>query len=65
MTTYSVLGMTEERIALDVTAELVDVPGVVDVTVDLDRATVEVAGSVPRERVRQAVRVAGCDLAEA
>jgi copper chaperone CopZ len=65
VTTYSVLGMTEERIALDVTAELVDVPGVVDVTVDLDRATVEVAGSVPRERVRQAVRVAGCDLAEA
>jgi copper chaperone CopZ len=63
VTVYDVLGMTAERIALDVTAQLVDLPGVVEVVIDLDERTAEVVGQVSRERIRRAVREAGCDLA--
>jgi copper chaperone CopZ len=64
-TTYHVTGMTCDHCVSAVTAELTDLPGVQQVTVDLATGAVTVTSdaSLPDEQVREAVDEAGYVLA--
>ena len=62
MTTWDVIGMTDDTCVLAVTAALVDLPRVTEVTVDLDTGTAEIVGLVSRRQVQQAVHSAGYRL---
>jgi copper chaperone len=63
--TYTVAGMTCGHCVQAVTEELIRLPGVRDVRVDLNsgRVTVESDGMVPLDEVRAAVDQAGYALA--
>jgi copper chaperone CopZ len=63
--TYTVAGMTCGHCAQAVTGELIRLPGVHDVRVDLNSGavTVESDGQVPLDEVRTAVDEAGYALA--
>ena len=58
----SFVGMTDDHSVLAVTAALVDLPRVMEVTVDLDAGTAEIVGLVSRRQVQQAVHSAGYRL---
>lgn len=64
-TTYEVVGMTCSHCASAVTAELTQLPGVRDVSVDLPTGQVAVASDAPLpiDEVRNAVDEAGYALA--
>ena len=63
-TTYAVDGMTCGHCVAAVTSEVSRLPGVDDVSVDLDRGQVTVVSSepVPSDRVREAVDEAGYEV---
>lgn len=63
--TYAVSGMTCDHCVRAVTTELVMVPGVKSVDVDLDAGTVTVTSDQPldRDAVRDAIDEAGYELA--
>jgi copper chaperone len=60
--TYRIVGLKTSDCVLALTTELLDIPGVTDVEVDLDAGTVRLDGA-DREQVREAVRAAGFDFA--
>ena len=64
--TYAVVGMSCQHCVDAVTAELGRLPGVEQVTVDLDEGTARVESAAPLDlaAVRAAVDEAGYDLAE-
>lgn len=62
-TTYSVSGMTCQHCVDAVTTEVSALPGVSDVTVDLDSGTLTVTGEATAEQVAEAVDEAGYTLA--
>lgn len=66
-TTYEVTGMTCEHCVSAVTAELTQLPGVREVSVDLPTGGVTVTsdGPLPIDELRQAVDEAGYELAGA
>lgn len=62
--TFTVQGMTCSHCVASVTEEITEIPGVTDVTVDLDTGRVEVTseGPVGQDAVRAAVDEAGYTL---
>ncbi|MGQ0842840.1 MAG: heavy-metal-associated domain-containing protein [Sporichthyaceae bacterium] len=63
---YAVQGMTCGHCVAAITEEVMDLPGVSKVTVDLDRGLVEVIGGddLPAAAVRAAVSAAGYEVVE-
>ncbi len=62
--TYRVDGMTCDHCARAVRSEVAEVPGVVDVDVDLAARTMTVTGDVDAAAVRAAVESAGYEVPE-
>jgi copper chaperone len=63
---YAVQGMTCGHCVTAITEEVMDLPGVSNVTVDLDRGLVDVIGTddLPAAAVRAAVSAAGYEVVE-
>lgn len=63
MNSYTVTGMTCGHCVSSVTEEVLEVPGVTDVTVDLETGLLTVAGTPDDAAVRAAVVEAGYQVA--
>jgi copper chaperone CopZ len=61
--TYSVPGISCDHCVHAITGEVTKVPGVAEVTVDVDTKTVTVTGEAGDEAIRAAIDEAGYDVA--
>ncbi len=64
-TTYNVGGMTCNSCATKVTTEVVKVPGVTNVDVDLTQGTLDVTGDADDQAIRSAVSDLGYQITSA